>query len=354
MHWLRKKLMRKFVVEMLALGGASILAVWKFPDYALYIMGGLVLMAMVLFWRQVSHPLNKILWQFKALLTGKAYNRLYTEKIDEVGILAHFFNETTHSLERVTTDLKERRRLSSELNLARKIQQDLLPKTMPVLPGLKITAKTRPAAEIGGDAFDFLTRDGQTFFYLGDATGHGVPSGLIMMVANTLLTTFVDISKNTKDILVQTNKYLKPRIQKTMFMTLVMFRWVHATQELFYTGAGHETIIHYHAATGKCDNIPSGGIALAMLADNEKLMVEKSLKLEPGDFLVTYSDGIVEGRNPEGELYGIERLVALVEQEAPQAKDADDLFERISKNVLGFLGDFIQLDDMSLMVMQKI
>ncbi len=354
MHWLRKKIIRKFVVEVLVLAGAAALGVWRYPQCALYIVGGLALLTILVFWRQVSHPLNTILWQFKALLTGKAYSRIYTPKIDEVGILAHFFNETTHSLERIATDLKERRPLSSELNLARKIQQDLVPKTMPTLPGLKIMAKTKPAAEIGGDAYDFLTRNDQTFFYLGDVTGHGVPSGLVMMIVNTLIDTFVDTAKTSKDILVQTNKYLKPRIQKTMFMTLVMFRWVDATQELFYTGAGHETLIHYHAATQKCTNIPAGGIALAMLPDNEKLLVEKPIALEPGDFLVTYSDGITEGRNPEGEQYGIDRLVALVEQEAPKAANVEELFDRISKTVLGFLGEFIQLDDMSLMVVQKV
>ena len=301
----------------------------------------------------VSHPFKKILREFKALLTGKQYRRINTKKIDEIGVIAHFFNEVTRSLERVSTNIKEHKRLSNELNVARKIQQDLIPKEAPDIPGLDIIAKTKPAAEIGGDSFDFITKDDQTFMYIGDVTGHGVPSGLVMMIVDTLIHTFTDTCLNAKQLMIMTNKYLKPRIQTTMFMTMIMLRWEHTSQQMTYTGAGHETLFHYKAASKTCDNIKGGGIALGMVPDNEKLIKEEILNLQDGDFIVLYTDGIVEARNENGEMYSIDMFLELVEKEAPKANTAEELFTALSTQVLTFLGDFIQEDDMTLLVIKK-
>lgn len=353
MPWLHKKLLLKFFLWELILGLAGF-ATWSVkPDYAAFTILAVAVLSMVGFIVWVTHPLSKIMREFKALLTGKQYRRIYTKKIDEIGIMAHFFNQVTHSLERVSSNIKEHKRLSTELNVARKIQQDLIPKEAPPIPGLDITAKTKPAAEIGGDAFDFLVKENQTFMYIGDVTGHGVPSGLVMMIADTLIHTFADTSQTGHELLVKTNKYLKPRIQTTMFMTMLMLRWKHSTQEMFYTGAGHETLLHFKAADRTCDNIKAGGIALGMVPDNEKLIKEQSISLNEGDFLVLYSDGIVEAKNQNGEMYSIDMFKSLVEREARSAESAADLFQKLSSEVLKFLGDFIQLDDMTLMVIKK-
>ena len=245
MLFLRRRLIRKFAVLdgiLLLMGG---LALYLFPNYAwAIVMGSIgIQLSMIFYW--ISYPLNRILNEVKALLTGKQYNRIYTKKIDEIGVIGNFFNEVTRSLERVSGDIKEHRRISSELNIAQKIQRDLLPKASPDIPGLEIIAKTRPAAEIGGDSFDFITKNDQTFIYIGDVTGHGIPSGLVMMIVYTLIHTFSDLVETSHQLLTQVNKYLKPRIKATMFMTMVMLRWHHPTKSLFYTGAGHETMIHY-------------------------------------------------------------------------------------------------------------
>ena len=353
MQWLHKKLLLKFLLLESILGGMGLWAWSLIPDYSWAIITMVATLSVIGFFYFVSHPFNKIIREFKALLTGKQYNKVYTNKIDEIGVIAHFFNEVTRSLERVSTDIKEHKRLSTELNVARKIQQDLLPLKAPEIPGLDIIAKTKSAAEIGGDAYNFLTKDNQTFMYVGDVTGHGVPSGLVMMIVDTLIHTLIDTCKNGHQLLSLTNKYLKPRIQTTMFMTMVMLRWEHATEQMHYTGAGHETLIHYKAAEGKVDNLKTGGIALGMVPDNSKILKEIPLEIKEGDFVILYSDGIVEAQTNEGERYSIDKLAALIETQAPKAKSADQLFQRISKEVLHFLGDFIQEDDMTLMVIRR-
>jgi len=353
MRWLRKELFRKFLsAQILFLIGA--IAVNQFyPEWAQFTIIGLILTESICFFLLVTRPLKKVLKEFKALLVGKNYNRIYTEKKDEIGVMAHFFNGVTKSLERVTAQIKAHRRLSSELNTARKIQQDVIPQKAPEIPGLDIMAKTKPAAELGGDAYSFLPQNDQTFMYIGDVTGHGIPSGLVMMVVDTLIHTFIDQVRNGHELLSLTNKYLKPRIQTTMFMTLMMLRYEHHDQKLHYTGAGHETLLHYKAKEGICENIKGGGIALGMVPDNTKLIKETHLPVEEGDFIVLYTDGIVEAKNETGEMYSIEQFRKLVEEEAPKAQTAEELFNQLSTKVLHFLGDFTQEDDMTLLVIKK-
>ncbi len=256
-------------------------------------------------------PLKKIIKEMKALLTGKSYHRIFTARTDEIGIIGHFFNEITESLEKISSDLKEHQKISEELNLAQKIQHDLIPKEAPEIPHLEITAKTKSAAQIGGDSLDFLPREKDTYFYIGDVTGHGIPAGLVMIMVDTLISTFATMAQNTKDLVVNINKFLKPRLQKNMFMTMVMFRWLHEEKKMYFAGAGHEHVIHYKSAEKKCDTIVSGGIALGMLPDNEKLTNEKEIHFQEGDFIILYSDGITEAKNQAGEQFGLKKLVSI-------------------------------------------
>lgn len=339
-------------IAELLIGGLVLATIGLKPEWRIEGVMVAVTLSFAVFVHQVAWPLKKILKEFKALLTGKKYNRIYTGKIDEIGIIAHVFNEITHSLERVSTDIKEHRRMATELNIAQKIQQDLIPQEPPRIPGLDIRAKTKPAAEIGGDAYDFISKNDQSFIYIGDVTGHGVPSGLVMMIVDTLIHTLSDTSKDSRELIAGTNKYLKPRIQTTMFMTMVMLRWEHKTQKMFYTGAGHETILHYKRTENLCESLPSGGIALGMVQDNSALVKEKPLDVNPNDFLVLYSDGIVESKNANGEMVTIERLRKWVEKYAKETTTAEDLFQKISKEVLYFLGEFRQEDDMTLLVIK--
>lgn len=353
MKQVRKNLIVKFLLlEIIVFGNAiTVNLIW--PQFDWIILGTIGVINLIIFFLLVSRPLNKILYEFKALLTGKKYNRIYTKKVDEIGVIAHSFNAITSSLERVSTDIKEHRRISSELNIAQKIQQDLLPDAAPNIPGLDIIAKTKPAAEIGGDSFDFITKGDQTFIYIGDVTGHGVPSGLVMMIVDTLLHTFVDMVFDSHQLLTQVNKYLKPRIQSTMFMTMTMMRWIHQTKEMKFTGAGHETIIHYSALDQTVSNNKAGGIALGMVPDNEKLLKEKDINLNEGDFIVLYTDGITEARNIEGEMFSEKRLVKIIEKNAPDISSAEELFQRISTELTHFIGDTIQADDMTLIVIRR-
>lgn len=302
--------------------------------------------------KYLSGPIYQITGEMKSLLLGKTYKKIYTKRIDEIGVIANFFNEITTSLERATAEIKERRRLSKELNTAAQIQEDLLPKDKPRIPGLDITVKTRPAAEIGGDSYDFISVEDTSIIYLGDVTGHGIPSGLVMMMVNTLIHSFSSFKLRANEILIRTNKELKPRIKKAMFMTMIMLEWHHEKQEMFYSGAGHEYIIVYRAATGSIEKIPSGGIALGMLPNNSMLTKINPLTLASGDIIVLYSDGLTEGRNTEGTLFGEDRLIETLKN-CPQKNSSDVILAHIAETFGQFSQTKEQLDDISLMVIRK-
>lgn len=109
---------------------------------------GIILFLLLFFLVYIGKPLEKISHEVKSLLTGKKYNRIIPTTIDEIGIFTHFFNEITLNLEKISTDLKEGKRMSSELDIASQIQNDVLPKESPEVKGLDIVAKTRSAAEV--------------------------------------------------------------------------------------------------------------------------------------------------------------------------------------------------------------
>lgn len=314
----------------------------------------LLVAILIVFVLDVFVPLSRVTRQVKKLLTGQNYRRLTPTTVDEIGVITHFFNEITRDLEKISYDIKERRRMSSELDIAARIQRDVLPKEAPEIPGLEIVAKTRAAAEIGGDCFDFLrSPDGtQAYIYTGDVTGHGVPSGLIMMMVDTLVRAMVSYGiKSSKDIVVRTNTLLTPKISTRLFMTMVMLRWDQALQKMFYTGAGHEHVLVYRAKTESVEAIRSGGIALGMIPDNSKIAEEKSIDLEAGDVILLYSDGITEAKNQLGEMYGLERLVNTLKRNGYRPS-SENIFDNVTKDFANFVGPYIQIDDITMIVIK--
>ncbi|MFA5947562.1 MAG: PP2C family protein-serine/threonine phosphatase, partial [Candidatus Gracilibacteria bacterium] len=204
----------------------------------------------------------------------------------------------------------------------------------------------------GGDLFNFITIKDKTYAYIGDVTGHGAAAGVIMFMVNVLITVFSETCKNSYEILVNVNKHLKKYVKKSMYMTLVMISFDSKTKKFSYTGAGHEHILVYRAATGQCEAIISGGIALGMLADNSKIIKEKEIELENGDFIALYSDGITECRNDKDELFGLERLKASLSEHG-QTYDALGVHFHVAKDVSEFMKNQPQLDDMTLIILKR-
>ncbi|MFA6521561.1 MAG: PP2C family protein-serine/threonine phosphatase [Candidatus Gracilibacteria bacterium] len=322
-----------------------------YGDFVLYFL--LFVFAFAVFVFIIHLPLSKVFIQMKALLTSRPYKKIFTQRVDEVGVLAHFFNEVTKNMERLSLDMEEGRRMSKELSVGSDIQKKILPTQMPQIPGLLIHGSTRPASEVGGDSFDINDVNGNVYVYIGDVTGHGLPAGLIMVMVNTLIRTFSEVYQNGYDIIVNTNRILKQRIEPRRFMTCVLLRWNLQDQKMYYTGAGHEHIMIFHKKQGVCEVKQSGGIALGMVPDISKIIKEEQIPLESGDFVILYSDGITEAKNMQGEMFGIERLKNTISQYS-NANTPEELFVNISKEFGNFVGQQIQADDITLIALKKL
>lgn len=298
-------------------------------------------------------PLELVFREMRALLTGRPYKKIFTSRIDEVGILAHFFNDVTKNIERMAGDIAEGKRMSQELTVGSDIQRRILPKAMPDIPGLRLYGSMRPASEVGGDSFDIVTTaSGNDYIYIGDVTGHGLPAALIMIMVNTLVRTLSEIHASGYDIIVNTNRILKSRIEPRRFMTCVLLRWNRQEQKLLYTGAGHEHILIFHKREGVCEVRQTGGIALGMVPDITKIVKEESIPLETGDMVVLYSDGIIEAKNMNGEMFGVTRLKEAVERYG-SVSTPEELFTNISRDFGAFVGNQIQEDDITLIALKR-
>ena len=363
MRFIRKSLIGKAIFLLVVLvGGVFGIATYfqregvtELPFFwVMCAFSGFIFFLFFLFVWDVFLPLSRVTRQVINLLTGKTFRRITPTTIDEVGVLTHFFNEITQDLEKISYDVKERRRMSSELDIASEIQRDVLPKEVPEAPGLDVMAKTRSAAEVGGDTFDFLTTadDNQVFIYVGDVTGHGVPSGLIMMMVDTIVTSMVYQGVNNgQELITRTNHLLYPRIASRLFMTSVMLRWDKRTQQMYYTGAGHEHVLIYRKAQEEVEAIPSGGIALGMIPDNSKIVQEKPIPLEIGDCIVLYTDGITEAKNKTGEMYGLERLTKALKHNGYKPT-VEAVFDGLTKDFSDFVGEYVQIDDITMIVIR--
>jgi len=137
-----------------------------------------------------------------------------------------------------------------------------------------------------------------------------------------------------------------------MYMTLVMLCWDKTAKKMTYVGAGHERILVYRKATGQIDDIVSGGTALGMIEDVSSTAKEQEIVLQGGDIVILYSDGITEAKSKSGELYGLERLKKALAEYGSQYSSSG-VCHHISQDLAVFVGDESQIDDMTLMAIEK-
>ncbi len=320
-------------------------------EYLLYLGALLTLAAVIIYKTEFARPFKHVLLQIKSLLTGKKYKKIITDRTDEIGVVAHFFNEVTTSFEKVSEQIREGKKVTGELEIAGQLQKELMPTTAPTIEGFDIAIKNRSAEELGGDNIDFIKVKDSFIFYVGDVTGHGVPAAIIMTMVNTLINAYAEIYDTAYEIVVNTNRRLKKRIRATMFMSMLMLKWNEVYKKMTYVGCGHEHLVIYRAKTRKCDVSVSGGIALGMIPNNSKIVHEKDIDLDEGDIIILYTDGITEAKNMKGEMYGLDRLVDQIQLYAAD-EDAQFIVQNIARDFSGFVEEHVQEDDVTLIAVK--
>jgi hypothetical protein len=244
-------------------------------------------------------------------------------------------------------ELVDRIRVRDELEVARELQADLLPRTVPDLRGWHISHSYRTANEVGGDYYDFsVLPDGRLALMVGDASGHGMAAGLLMAIANAALELAMDLDPSPPESLRLLNRTLCRTGDTRAFMSIFYALLDPATGAMEYACAGHPFPL-LRRWDGGIEELGEGGLPLGVRRD--LAFSSRRVSLESGDVLVLYSDGLPEGINPAGEPFGYERLRELVAQPGtPQA-----IWERILRAFDEHRGEQPLGDDFSLVVLGR-
>jgi sigma-B regulation protein RsbU (phosphoserine phosphatase) len=277
--------------------------------------------------------------------SGKFYNR---EDVDLLRSVAH---QAAVAIEnaRLFQENLEKQRMEEELNFARDLQLSMLPAQCPVADGYQIAATSLPAREVGGDFYDFIEMEnGKTGFVIGDVTGKSVSGALVMSAARSVLRMLSEEKFRLGEIMARANRRARKDMRSGMFIALLYAVLDAKNGKLSLCSAGQTQPIHFSAQTGTAGLVETHGdtFPLGILKDADYR--ETALELSPGDRIVLYTDGIVEAKNLQDELYGFDRLIEVILES--RAVDADNLMTEILTSVNSFVGEAPQHDDLTLIV----
>ena len=272
---------------------------------------------------------------------------------DEIQVLAESvlkmeigINEYISNLTKVTA---EKERIGAELNVAAKIQADMLPRIFPAFPERKefdLYASMNPAKEVGGDFYDFfMIDDDHIGLVIADVSGKGVPASLFMVIAKTLIKNRALLGGSPSEVLSYANDQLGEGNEAELFVTVWFAIIEISTGKGIAANAGHE-----HPALRKKD----GAFELVKYSHSPAVATmqginfkEHEFKLDPGDSLYVYTDGVTEATRSDNVLFGTDRMIASLNKD-PEA-DPKTMLETVRDDIDEFVGDAPQFDDITML-----
>jgi serine phosphatase RsbU (regulator of sigma subunit) len=246
---------------------------------------------------------------------------------------------------------QERERIEQELRVARLIQQTLLPKHVPDLPGYQLAAYYQPAREVGGDFYDFLELDtGHLGLVVGDVTDKGVPAAIVMATTRTMLRASAQRLDSPGEVLKRVNDVIVRDIPPNMFITCLYAILDPETGLLRYANAGHDLPYRRRASnSGGAEELRATGMPLGLLPGMS--YEEKEIVLQRGDSVLFYSDGLVEAHDPKRDMFGFPRLQGLV---GAHRSDGPAMVNFLLSELARFTGEeWEQEDDITLVTLDR-
>ncbi len=266
---------------------------------------------------------------------------------DELGALAEHFNQ-------MTVGLQERYRLRRSLDLAKEVQQNLLPREDPVVKGLDVAGQSIYCDETGGDYFDYLSSSewGPTKFgvLIGDVSGHGIPSALLMATARAFMRQRASRSGTMAEVVSDVNRQLTRDVKETgRFMTLFYLMIDLAARNMSWVRAGHDPAVWYDPATDQFEELHGDGMALGVDENLQFVQYQKS-GLKEGQILLLSTDGLWETQNPAGKMFGKDPIHKIIRQRSDAT--ASEILEAIIAELERFRQHVEPADDITLVVIK--
>jgi sigma-B regulation protein RsbU (phosphoserine phosphatase) len=307
----------------------------------------LLIVAGLWFAHAMIRPLFVIVEAFKRLAKGDFSARININTGDERDLLAKTFNEMVPRLE-------DRIQIRKSLEVAKEVQQNLLPQELPNLAGFDIAAKSVYCDETGGDYFDFFPCEDEDCarfgIVVGDVTGHGVGAALLMATARALIRGLVTRPENLAESLTQVNRLLAADVRDSGRFISLFFLMIEENSRLIsWVRAGHDPAILYDPATETMTELMGPGMVLGVEEDYSYEQVEKSIETD-GTIILIGTDGIWETHNGEGEMFGKDRLSHIIRNN--HHKSAGAIQDAVLEAVSDFRGDTEQEDDITIVVIK--
>lgn len=287
---------------------------------------------------------------------GGPYYASYPVVLAITGVAAAFVSFEVRKYFRASLrEAEARRRLDlvqRDVEIARSIQQGLMPEKQPDLPGFDIAGSNRPADRTGGDYYDWqLLPDGRLAVVIADVTGHGLGPALLMAVCRAYARACMPVGPELRTSMRRVNALLHADVTSGRFVTFAAAVLDPGTREVEILSAGHGPLLYLHRASGNVDEINGDGVPLGIV-DDEDYGAPRRMRMEPGDILLLVTDGIFEwARGEDGEQYGVARMRKFLLDNA--ALDSRTLIDRLDADVRAFAVGTTQPDDMTIVAIRR-
>ncbi len=297
--------------------------------------------------RNLSIPFRDIIQTLRRIRNGRFDRQVQVFSNDEIGYTGDAINE-------MTKGLIERERMQQSLNLAKEVQQNLLPKNNLKVNGFDIAGKSVYCDETGGDYYDFIVIDDaaeqKIGVAIGDVSGHGIPSALLMATVRSSLRQRAHLPGSTAKIISDVNRLLVQDVEDSgQFMTMFFLALDIATRQLEWVRAGHDPGIVYDPGLDSFSELGGSGIALGV--DAEWIYEDnKKTDFSNGQIIFLSTDGIWEARNKKGEMLGKEPILNAIRQNA--SSEATQIIDAIFEILDKFIGEVKIEDDITSVVIK--
>ncbi len=249
-------------------------------------------------------------------------------------------------------ELADKLTAKNELEVARKIQLDLIPGYPQSTNNFQVSTFYEPAKIVGGDYFDIIEKNGKTYIIVGDISGKGMAAALYMIRVQAIIYFLLDNYTDIKDIIINLKKYFSSKLRKEYFLTIIIAS-IDKNGDISIVRAGHPPALYYDSSSNEFIEVNPSGIAIGI---NDKGLFEKTIenfqiKVKPNDILILYSDGLTESMNVFKNLYGLENLKRVIKNNSE--KNAEEIKSAILNSVNLFCGNAIKNDDMTFVVIKR-
>jgi serine phosphatase RsbU (regulator of sigma subunit) len=309
---------------------------------------GLALIAILPLSSRLTRNLSHLNDAVRSIAQGDYAARVVVRSDDEVGRLGRAFNQMAEDVERHQRSLIEQERLRRELELGRQIQHDMLPRVPLTLGLMDVRGISVPAREVGGDFFNyFRLADGSVALLVGDVSGKGVGSALLMANMQASLRTRLSLGQDLAALAAELDRDVESSTSGRVYATLFVGIFDPVSRQLRWVNAGHNPQLVVRK-NGGLERLESTGCPIGLLPGGT--YVERRAQLNAGDLLFFYTDGCVDAENAAGDMFGLERLEALLATSA--GCTGDQLLECAEAAVGRFRGGHEPSDDATMMVVR--